>query len=94
MTSGTKWDDWLYKSQPEHGKLLKYLNNFEFDRNSETHISKNIVLYSKSLRELNLKFSIGIQMDSEITQQEQSRIEPKLNFLGDFNFIYAHKHVF
>ena len=68
VTFGKEWDNILLRSVPEHCKFMKPLTeNFEFTRHSEVHKSMNIFLYGQELERFQLRVTIGLQLDQELS---------------------------
>lgn len=91
ITLGPRWEDSLLKSRPEHGKLLSELTMHKhFERDSEVHAFSVINLYSESLQTvLPIKFAVGVQLGKELTEEEQSRMLPRLNSVAGFNDVFV-----
>ena len=62
ITVGKKWDNYIAVNKTP---LLKQFRNFQFSRSSETHYSRNLMLFSDNLEGMNLRMTLGIALDKQ-----------------------------
>lgn len=63
ITLGKNWNKYIavYKTS-----LLRHFKSVEFNRSTETHYSKNVLLFSDNLEEgLNLRLTLGVALDKQ-----------------------------
>lgn len=88
LTIGEDWEDYVAKSRDE-AFLWDLVHQKYFQRNSEVHQYKNVLLYTDAMKVFNVRVCFGVAMDSEISQDEQSHILPNLVQLDEFDCVYA-----
>jgi hypothetical protein len=77
LTLGKNWNKYIavYKTS-----LLRYFKSVEFHRSTETHYSKNVLLFSDNLEEgLNLRLTLGVALDKQTDVSDISELQPYLS---------------
>ena len=71
VTHGPRWEDVLMSSIPDHCKFLsKCTKDVMFERNSQINESKNIFLYTESMKKFQVRIAYGLQLERELTHTE------------------------
>lgn len=80
ITIGKKWETQyvaVYKST-----IFKHFSKFEFNRGTETHYSKNVVLFPDDIQGggVNLKMTLGLALDkqTDVTDINEDELQPYL----------------
>ena len=60
ITLGKNWDNYIAVNKTP---LLKMFKNYQFNRSSETHYSRNVMLFSDNLEGMNLRLTLGVALD-------------------------------
>jgi hypothetical protein len=62
LTLGKNWDNYIAVNKTP---LLKMFKGYQFNRSSETHYSRNLLLFSDTLDGggMNLRLTLGIALD-------------------------------
>jgi hypothetical protein len=80
ITLGKKWENYIVVHKTP---LLKQFLNFDFKRSTETHYSKNLMLYSDDLQGVNLRLTLGIALDKQTDVSDVPEEEMR-SYLSDY----------
>lgn len=78
ITLGKKWESYIAVHKTP---LLKAFSGFDFKRSTETHFSKNIMLFSDDLQGVNLRMTLGLALDkqTDISDVPEGEMRPYLS---------------
>lgn len=78
ITLGKKWENYIVVHKTP---LLKQFLHFDFKRSTETHYTKNIMMYSDDLKGVNLRLTLGMALDkqTDVSDIPEGEMQPYLS---------------